>query len=374
MDGSTPADAKGYIPGPGERLSQWLGDMRRFWLLNNRRRVLLFVLVSTLWLALFANQWTRIDREIAGARQSVVASAETAYIAPVSVLRMVSLGHQGFLADLLFVRVAHYFVQHLITDSQLPWIDLYLDAIWGLDAHNNTTYRWGAQVIKFGQRIDNDVVRRANRFARLGIEAFPNDPWLYHEIAFNLHSHLQTKDAIERTRLRNLALDYLSVAFSMPGFSYDPNFLARQYERAGRIDDSIEAALATYAQATAEERRELRIQLDERNRSAAAQQLSWLEQFEHDDWDYLDPTLALMVGPRRKVAPPLTAWRLENWLPERAVRTAPKDDKAALVPVPIEGILDAGIAFDPAEHQAPRGSITEDIVAPPALTATWTEA
>ena len=93
---------------------------------------------AVMWLALFANQWTRIDREIAGARQSVAASAETAYIAPVTVLRMMSLGHQSFLADLLFVRVAHYFVEHLITDSQMPWIDLYLDAIWGLEMTDST--------------------------------------------------------------------------------------------------------------------------------------------------------------------------------------------------------------------------------------------
>jgi hypothetical protein len=287
---------------------------------------------------------------------------------------MMSLGHQSFLADLLFVRVAHYFVEHLITDSQMPWIDLYLDAIWGLDAHNKTTYRWGAQVIKFGQRIDNDVVVRANRFARLGIEAFPNDPWLFHEIAFNLHSHYQTEDTLERARLRNLALDYLSVAYAMPGFSYDPNFLARQYERAGRVDDSIQAALATYAQATSAERRELRIQLEERNRSDAARQLSWLEQFERGDWDYLDPALAIMVGPRRQSAPPLTGWRVENWLPERRLKTLAKDDKAAIEPVPVDGILDAGMTSDPTEYQAPTGSIREDIAVPPGPTATITEA
>ncbi len=298
------------------RLRHWWHEARGFWLLDSRRRTQLISLFAVLWLAIFANQSFRIDKEIAGARRALGVVAETAWLPPVPVLRMASLGNQAFLADLLYIRVAQYFVQHLITDSQLPWIDLYLDAIWGLDAHNLSTYRWGAQVIKFGQRVDNEVMERANHFARLGLESFPNDGWLYHEIAFNLRYHFTTTDEAERDRMRELALDYLAQAYSAPGFSFDPNYLVHQYNRAGRADDSVAAVLATYAQATADQRRDLRSALAERQKPEMAARLSWLDRLRLRDWPWMSDTLARMVGPKWLTAPPLNARDVEGWLRE----------------------------------------------------------
>ncbi len=343
------------------RLSSWVHGLVGFWWADSGRKTWLFVLVACLWLAIFGNQWTRIDREVAGARQAVAAGAETAYVAPVPVLRMASLGHQSFAADLLFVRVAHYFVRHLITDSRLPWLEVYLDAIWGLDANNRTTYRWAAQVVKFGQRIDNDVAIRANRFSRLGLEYFPQDAWLYHEIAFNLHSHMTTEDELERKRLDALALDYLTVAYTIPGFSYDPNYLSHQYARAGRIDDAVEAALATYAQATAEQRRELRRRLAERDKAAAADQLAWLDRMRWRDWTYVGETLALMVGPKRVNTPPLTGWQTEHWSAEPETPEAIWDRLGSRDLEAPPGYLDPTAAIDEQEAVPVAGSVATDL-------------
>ena len=338
------------------RLRSWLRDLGRFWLGDEGRLLQLFVLVSLLWLAIFANQWTRIDREIAGARQAVSSGAETAYVAPVPALRMASLGHQSFLADLLFVRVAHYFVRHLITDSQLPWLDIYLDAVWGLDAHNLSTYRWAAQVVKFGQRIDNEVAHRANRFSRLGLEYFPQDAWLYHEVAFNLHSHITTDDALERERLDALALDYLAIAYMVPGFSHDPNYLAHQYARAGRIDDAVASALANYAQATEAERWQLRQRLAERDKAATAGQLAWLDRVRLRDWSYVPETLATLLGPKRVSAPPLTPWQAEHWAPEAATPEAVWSLLGTSVVEAPAGRLDPVTELDSDEEVAMDGS------------------
>jgi hypothetical protein len=347
------------------RLRSQVRELFAFWWSDSARRTQLFVLVACLWLAIFANQWLRIDREIAGARQAVSSGAETAYVAPVPVLRMASLGHQSFVADLLFVRVAHYFVRHLITDSRMPWLDLYLDAIWGLDAHNKTTYRWAAQVVKFGQRIDNDVAVRANRFARLGLEYFPQDAWLYHEIAFNLHSHMVTDDPLERKRLSALALDYLAIAYRIPGFSFDPNYLSHQYSRAGRIDDAVEAAIATYAQATAEQRRELRRRLSERDKANAAGQLAWLDRMRWRDWAYLEESLATHIGAKRVATPPLTAWRAENWATEPTTPQVIWERLGShLVQAP-PGYLEPRSAIDPLEETPVAGSVSADLPEPP---------
>ncbi len=288
-------------------------DYLQFWLNHAGRRRQYLTLLALLWLAAFGAQWFRISKDVAGARRTLGISAETVYLPPVPVLRMASLGNQSFAADLLFVRAAHYFVRHLATDSQLPWIDLYLQGIWGLDAHNRSTYRWGSQVIKYGQQIDTEVARRANRFARLGLAYFPEDPWLYHEIAYNLRYTMEPRDAQEAAHNIDLALQYLEIAYSFPGFQYDPNYLASQYSRAGRQDDAVRAVLTTYDNATEDQRRELRLLLEERDKPQVAAELAWYDAVSRRDWPYLPATLALFVGPKRALAPPTDPAQPQAW-------------------------------------------------------------
>lgn len=292
--------------------AEWLG----YWLANPARRLHLLTLLAAIWLAFFCAQWFRLDKELAGARRALGQTAETAYVPPPPVLRMASLGNQAFLADLLFIRAAHYFVDHLVTDSRLPWIDMYLESIWALDAHNRTTYRWGSQVIKFGQRIDADVSKRANRFSRLGLVYFADDPWLYHEIAYNLHYAMEPKDAAATKITNDLALKYLAIAYSFPGFNYDPNYLAVQYSHAGLVDDSVRAALLNYTDATEDERRRLRRLLDDENKSQAAAELGWYDRMHERDWRYLSTGLALMIGPKHRLAPPLQPGDAQAWWSE----------------------------------------------------------
>ena len=109
-------------------------EFQVFWLKDAAKRRQLLVLWLAIAAALAGNQWFRLEKDLASASQRVAPASEVAYIAPVAVLRIASLGNQGFLADLIFLRAAHYFVDHLITDSRLPWLDLYLEALWGLDA------------------------------------------------------------------------------------------------------------------------------------------------------------------------------------------------------------------------------------------------
>jgi hypothetical protein len=299
-----------------EPAPSWLRDYLGFWLGHPARRVQYASLLAVLWLAAFGSQWFSISKDVAGARRTLGVSAETAYVPPVPVLRMASLGHQSFAADLLFLRAAHYFVQHLMSDSRLPWIDLYLQGIWGLDAHDRGTYHWGSQVIKFGQQIDTEVARRANHFARLGLANFPDDPWLYHEIAYNLRYTMEPKDDAEAARNKDLALQYLEIAYSFPGFQYDPNYLASQYSRAGRGEDAVRAALETYDSASEDQRRELRLLLEERDKPQVAAELAWFDAVHQRDWTYLPETLALLVGPKRVTAPPLPTADPGQWLRE----------------------------------------------------------
>ncbi len=352
-------------PAPAAR-SSWWADFSAFWLRDPRRRLQLVGWICALWLLVFTNQWLHIGKDIARPQRYLGVNAETVYVPPVTALRVASLGHQSFVADLLFVRVAHYFVNHLLSDSQLPFIDLYLEAIWGLDAHNRTTYRWGAQVIKFGQKIDESVNARANRFARLGLEHFPEDGWLYHEIAYNLFAYKHRYDDVEAARREALALEYLALAYQMPGFSFDPNYLAHQYARAGRTEDSVAAAMASYAAGTGEQRRELRVRLRQRDKAAAADTLAWLDHDRKRDWPYVGETLSLLLGPRRQVAPPTEYGVAENWLPERPVDPALLKQLGIADLRPPRGVLDPATQLDSDEAAPEFGRVSPPAPPPPA--------
>lgn len=308
------------------RLSLLIEQSARYWGASVERRVRLFSLISVLLIALFAAQWFRVEKTLAGAHRRLGRSAETVYVPPAPVLRMASLGHQSFMADLIFLRATQYFVHHLLTDSRLPELDTYVDAIWALDAHNRSTYRWAAQVVKFGQRIDRGVSKRANRFARLGLHHFPNDAWLYHEIAFNLYYHWDdnSPDAVPETpeeedARKALSLRYLDKAYQLPGFHLDPNYLVHQYARAGRVEDSITAALANYADATEDQRYTLRQILLEKDKADTVGQLAWLDRLRRRDWPWLPGTLGLLLGPRLRLIPPPSALAHipEAWAMER---------------------------------------------------------
>lgn len=321
-----------------QSLVQWWRDLRGFWTASGGRRLQLAALLCTLWLAGFGTQWFYLQKELAGAKKALGNSAETIYVPPVTVLRLLSLGNQSFLADMLFLRAAHYFARHLITDSRLPWLDLYLEAIWGLDAHNRSTYRWGSQVIKFGQKIDTEVSLRASQFARLGLEAFPTDAWLYHEIAFNLRYGVEPKNEDDKKRWRELALAYLEVGFSMPNAGFDPNYLVAQMASAGREDDAVQAALSGYAQATADQRKDLRAQLQRRNKNQWAGQLAWYDTVLARDWPGMEDTTALFLGPKRIAAPPLRrAGDPDQWLAEPPIPPEVQKNLGQLIPTPPAG-------------------------------------
>ena len=291
-----------------------VAEFLSFWWPNPRRRRLLVGLIASAWLCFFSAQWFRVAKNLSGGGRALGFVPEATYLPPGAVLRIAALGHQAFLADLVFLQATQYFVRHLVTDSQLPWLDAYLEAIWALDATCGSSYRWGSQFVKFGQRVDRDVSVRANRFARIGLEAKPDDPWLYHEIAYNLKYAMEPRNLEEKEHFRQLAVRYLEMAYSFPGFTYDPMYLASQYARAGHVDESIKSALVNYAAANEDQRRELRNMLTERNRAADAAELAWLDVTHQRDWPYLPAGLALLIGPKRQLAPPLAAADPSQWL------------------------------------------------------------
>lgn len=184
-------------------------------------------------------------------------AAETLYIPPVAVLKVLSLGHRSALADLLFVRAHAYFLSHFFTDRIFAWLDHYYEAIVGLDPDNPKVYWWAAQVVKYGQHIDDRTIERANAFLEAGIRRFPEDWRLHMDLGFNLYFEFRGEDEAQRNAARLKARDHFAKAASLPGSPIDPNFIAEIFERGNEAHLAIAYALERYYEASEEQRKQL---------------------------------------------------------------------------------------------------------------------
>jgi hypothetical protein len=176
-------------------------------------------------------------------------AAETLYLPPLPVLRVLSLGWQPALADLLFVRAQAYFVSHFFADRQFRWLDL--------DPDNPRVYQWAGQVAKLGQNVDDDVIRRSNRFLEAGVARHPRDWRLHLDLGFNLNFELVGRNDAERTAARLKARDHFAAAAGIPGAPVDPNFVAALFERGHENELAMSYALQKYYESTGEQRAQL---------------------------------------------------------------------------------------------------------------------
>ncbi len=183
--------------------------------------------------------------------------AETLYLPGKTVLRLGALGWNTFFADILFIRARSYFLSHFFYDRRFPWLDAYFNAIQALDPFDARLYLWAAQVLKYGQNLDNRVILKANRFLKEGLKYFPNDPRLYKELGFNLYFEYHARDPVDRELMRIRAREYFTKAASLPGSHIDPNFVAQLYSE--KKDDRLALyyALSKYFDASAYQRRQL---------------------------------------------------------------------------------------------------------------------
>lgn len=196
------------------------------------------------------------DRQRYLARGSALA-AETLYLPPNIVLRVLSIGFPSVFSDLLFVRAHSYFLTHFFTDRTFTWLDNYFDAITALDPDNPRVYLWASQVVKLGQYIDDDIINRAVNFLDLGLIRFPRDWRLHMEKGFNLNFEFRGKNEAERSAARIKAREHFTIAAGLPGAPVDPNFLVNLFNRDREERLAAAYALQKYYEATEEQREQL---------------------------------------------------------------------------------------------------------------------
>ena len=263
--------------------------------------VALFAISTLAWIG---TRSARLDLRYQEAMSERAEDAETSYIAPPAVLKVMGLGHQSFVADVLFLRANMYFVNHLFGDRIFEWLDLYLDAIIALDPDNPSVYEWASQAVKFGQLITNESLERSNEYARRGIERFPDHWRFYFDIGFNYQIEWQTEDEQERQKMRDKALPYFSIAAMLPDSRMDPNFLTEMHLQRNDVEMALFHAYNRYWEANEREKEALRGRIGRYESQAAAEGLKAIEERWQASYSYIPMRLFELIGPQQDLAVP----------------------------------------------------------------------
>ena len=290
------------------RFARWLASWLTYWLGDPRRRVMLVVISALCVWAVLGTRVERLELRFEEALVSRAQAAESFFIPPAIALEAASLGHPAFVADMLFMRAAMYFINHLFTDRVFEWLDTYMQTIIALNPDNPRFYEWASQSVKFGQLITNDVLERSNDYARRGIERFPDHWRFYYDIGFNYYMEWKFEGEEEREAMRKRALPWFSIASALPGSSLDPNFVAELYLQDNDVEMALFHAYQRYWEASERERTALRARINRFESEAAARRLADIEADWVARYPYVPIGLFELLGPAPEVTVPRGGW------------------------------------------------------------------
>lgn len=152
------------------------------------------------------------------------------------VLRMLSLGHNEALADLLWLNALSYYGQYAHLDTEITWLDPHINAITTVDPRFRLVFEWAGSVIMYSTVIDNESVQAANRFLQLGVDRFPNDWNLRFMLGMNYYFELQPSPSTtpeELAEWRRFGAEQLAVAAGLPNAPTNLQLTAVSFLRRG---------------------------------------------------------------------------------------------------------------------------------------------
>lgn len=139
-------------------------------------RLIAFALLATLAIHTQLHRVSAMNERLAEPLGSLeIASA----IPDGRVLRLLALGHDEAMADLIWINALSFYGRYFHLDTDVSWLDPHIEAIVELDPHFRLVFEWAGAVIMYGGEINNESVMAANRFLELGVERFPLD-WSLH--------------------------------------------------------------------------------------------------------------------------------------------------------------------------------------------------
>ncbi len=249
------------------------------------RRITWLVLAFLVLTACFYTQKLRLDQKMLVAQEADFRLAETTYMPPNEMVRVISLGYTTVMADLVFMEANNYFATHLGHDRKYRWLDVYVDALigycrgqfgnkemlapdeceaggheWidGVFPFNPRVFLWSSQVIKFAPQLEDSIIDRSVYYGKTGIHFCPDNWEIYYDLGFNLYFEYRDLPEARRQQYKRKALDYFSVAANLPNSRVDPNFIASSLWSKDETERALRQIYQTYYHATDRQRTEIR--------------------------------------------------------------------------------------------------------------------
>ena len=234
--------------------------------------------------------------------------ADTFYLPPSSALRVASLRHTEFFADLIHARSNVYFGTQMHARVPTKWLAQYLDSAIDLDPKFQRLYLSGAAMMIYnGQKISPDMVLAAIHVLGRGHKAFPFDWEFPFQMGFNFLFELPQDAGEDDPRVpswRQQGVEMLRQAALYEGIAYYiPNLVARMLTKSGADDLALRHLEQSYAVAT---NPEARTQI--KNKLYALRGKQFSEQIEENLRNYsrmiderfpeAPEAFSLVVGPR----------------------------------------------------------------------------
>jgi hypothetical protein len=153
-------------------------------------------------------------------------------------IRVLSLGHMEWAADVLYTSALVYYGETLQQRSKQRFLQTYARTVEEVDPAFRGAYLWGAMVSIYAPRlITRESVENANGHLRRGLARFPDDGEMLFQLGFNHLFEIKPFERNEAERRENgrLGAAYLQRAAAL---GYGPPWLA--LSAAGFLDESGE--------------------------------------------------------------------------------------------------------------------------------------
>ncbi len=224
-----------------------------------------------------------------------------------STMRIASLGHREWAADLLWSAALLYFGESVATHSQQRFLQRYATTLEDVDPQFRRSFLWGATISIYNARqIKRESVVDAISHLERGLRSFPNDGEMLYQLGFDYYFELPrfAENAEERTELKRRGAEYLRRAAAV---GYGPPWMALSVAQAlrdvGLVDRAVDQLRDAYVRTEEPAvRARLRAQIEELSGQriegdpviAAAQQM---QRDRLSAFPYMAPLLYLFVGP-----------------------------------------------------------------------------
>jgi len=236
------------------------------------------------------------------------AEADTFYLPPSRILRLLSFGHTELAADLIHARANVYFGTQLHAHLPTKWLAQYLHTAIDLDPQFHRLYLSGAAMLIYnGQPIAPPMILAANTILERGRQAFPFDWEIPFQLGFNLLYELPNDASPDDPRIpawRQQGVEILrqTALFEDAPF-FVPNLVARMLTKEGSEDLAVQHLEQAYAVAANEEARtQIRNKLVQlRGRQVAEDLAEKRREFQaliESRYPDLPDAFSLVMGPR----------------------------------------------------------------------------